>query len=90
MARSRKLSTGGKHRAYDEGDNNLLQVRSERARWSVGNEECGVYTTMNAQTETNEGAVSAGRTIDIKYKQKDIRIWHEITCSTTGKVDHVT
>ena len=55
----------------------------------MGTKEYGVYTTENAQTETNEGAVSAGRTINIQYKSKGVRIWHKVTCSTVSRVDHV-
>ena len=65
------------------------RCEEKRARWSVGTKEYGVYTTENAQTETNEGAVSAGRTKDIQYKSRGVRIWHKVTCSTMSRVDHV-
>ena len=31
-----------------------------------------------------------GKINDIQYKQREIRIWHKVTCSTTGRVGHVT
>ena len=55
-----------------------------------GNEGVGViYYYERANRNKLRGYVR-GKINDIQYKQREICIWHEITCSTTSKVDHVT